>query len=122
MAGYDGLRVLVVEDEDLVALMVEDMVADLGCEVVHTARTVPEALAAAETERVEFALLDVNLSGSQVFPVADALIRRQIPFAFASGYGQGAVPDTYRTVPVIPKPFRIEDIDAAIRSVVPAAD
>jgi DNA-binding response OmpR family regulator len=79
-------RVLVVEDEILVALLVEDMLADAGCVVVGPFSRVPQALAAAKTEPIDIALLDVNVAGEMVFPVAHALEERGIPFLFVTGY------------------------------------
>src|SRR5262245_21302569 len=110
MKDFDGLRVLVVEDEELVAMMIDGYLEDLGCTVAATARTVPEAVNAAETLSIQLALLDVNLAGKPVFPAAEALAAKGVPFIFSSGYGSSAVPEQFRAAPVIPKPFRIEEL------------
>ena len=86
-----GKRVLVVEDEMLIALLVEDMLADAACIVIGPFARVGDALAAAQTEVVDLALLDVNVAGEKVFPVAYALEERGVPFLFLTGYGQSAL-------------------------------
>jgi CheY-like chemotaxis protein len=104
-------RVLIVEDEMLVAMMIEDALTDLGMEVAGTAGTIEEALAAAHAEAFDCAILDVHLHGLDVYPVADALAARGVPFAFATGYGQGALPEKYRNRPSLPKPFTSQDLE-----------
>ncbi|WP_261404766.1 response regulator [Chenggangzhangella methanolivorans] len=85
-----GLRILLVEDEAMIAMLVEDMLLDGGAEVVGPAGGVKAALAViAETDAIDGALLDVNLGGEQSFEVADALAARNIPFVFVTGYGGG---------------------------------
>src|SRR5579875_3519458 len=81
-----GKRALVVEDEPRVAMMVEDLLRDLGCEVVGLATRVDEATAKAETLSFDIALLDVNLGDKQSFPVAEAIAARGLPFVFTTGY------------------------------------
>ncbi len=100
-----GKRVLVVEDEMLVAVLVEDMLADAGCIVIGPFARVPEALAAAETEPLDVALLDVNVAGQSSFIVAHALERRGVPFLFVTGYGQAALPDDRPAWEAVGKPF-----------------
>ncbi|TPL21092.1 response regulator [Mesorhizobium sp. B2-4-9] len=109
-----GTRVFLVEDDDLVAMSVEDMLADLGCTVAAQARSVPEALEKARAEEFEVALLDVSLHGNKVFPVAEFLSDQGIPFAFASGYGRAGLPQAFRTRPVVPKPFELAELSAAL--------
>jgi CheY-like chemotaxis protein len=87
-----GKRVLIVEDEALVAMLLEEILGDCGCQLVGPVGTVPAALAAVQSERFDAAVLDVNLAGESAYPVAEVLDRRQIPFLFLSGYGQGAIP------------------------------
>lgn len=101
-----GKRVLVVEDELLVAMLVEDMRADAGCIVVGPFARVPAALAAARVEAVDVALLDVNVAGEMVFPVAHMLEGRGIPFLFVTGYGQAALPPDRPHWKACVKPFR----------------
>lgn len=111
-----GMRVFLVEDESLVALLVEDMLADLGCSVAAHAGSVLEALEKAQAGGFDVALLDVTLDGKNVFPVAEALSAQGIPFAFASGYGRAALPEAFRTAPAVPKPFQIGELSAALKA------
>ena len=111
-----GLRVLLVEDEGLVAMSVEDMLSDLGCTVAALAGSLPEAMGKAQAGGFEVALLDVSLNGKQVFPVAKLLSEMGIPFAFASGYGPAGLPPDFRNRPVVPKPFQIEELSAALNA------
>ncbi|MGV3550543.1 response regulator [Rhizobium sp.] len=107
-------RILVVEDEMLVAMMVEDMVADLGHLVVASAMRLETALAAAGQEDIDLAILDINLAGKQSFPVADRLRERGIAFIFASGYGAAGLIDAYRGAPVLQKPFEMAQLGDVI--------
>ncbi|MFZ5668695.1 MAG: response regulator [Pseudomonadota bacterium] len=115
---FAGLKVLVVEDEMLVSMIVEDMLADFGCAVVGPAPSVQEAAGLAAGAEIDAAILDVNLAGQAVFPVADALKARSIPYAFASGYGDAGVPDAHRAAPVLQKPFRQMDLQRALGQLV----
>lgn len=109
-----GLRVLLVEDELLVAMLVEDMLADEGCVVVGPFSRLADALAAARTEALDLAVLDVNIAGERAFPVADALAARCIPFLFVSGYGQAAIPADRPGWRACPKPFRSSELVAML--------
>jgi CheY-like chemotaxis protein len=109
------LRVLLVEDEGLVAMMLEDLLADLGCEVAGSLGSVGAALAWIEAGgTADLALLDVSLSGEPVYPVADALKARGVPFAFATGYGEGHDP-RFRDAPLLGKPIRQDRLEALLR-------
>lgn len=105
-----GKRVLVVEDELLVAMLLEDMLTDAGCVIVGPFARVPEALAAAEIETLDIALLDVNVAGEKVFPVAYALEKRGVPFLFVTGYGQAALPQGHPEWEAHPKPFQADQL------------
>lgn len=109
-----SLRILIVEDEMTIALLLEDMLADLGHEPAALAMRLPQALQLAETEDLDLAILDVNLDGRLSFPVADVLMRRGVPFLFATGYGSGGIEPAYRDKVVIQKPFSLEDLGRAI--------
>ena len=109
------LRILIVEDEMLVAMNIEDMLLDLGHEVAGLAGRLEPALALARDAEIDVAMLDVNLAGEQSFPVADALIERGVPFLFATGYGLKGIPERYRDRPVLQKPFRASDLAQALR-------
>ena len=89
-----GRRVLVVEDETMVAWLLEDMLADLGCAVVGPAARVNQALAMLDAEAIDAAVLDVNLNGQMSYPVADALAARGVPFVFSTGYNKDSLPNS----------------------------
>lgn len=112
-----SLRILVVEDEMTIAFMIEDMLADLGHEVVDLAMRLTDALDAAERLDFDLAIIDVNLDGHRSFPVADILIGRSIPFAFATGYGKLGIEEAYRDRPVLAKPFLSGDLAKLVVSV-----
>ncbi|MBB2687850.1 UNVERIFIED_ORG: CheY-like chemotaxis protein [Rhizobium etli] len=114
MTDYSGLKVLVVEDEGLVALMIEDMLEDLGCEVAASATRLTEACGLAATAQVDLAILDVNLAGHPSFPVAEILRERGIPFLFSTGYGQNGLSDEFANQPLIGKPFSIKELQRTI--------
>lgn len=118
-----AVRVFVVEDEQLVVMMIESMLEELGCTMSGTAHSVPDALSAVQNGNVAFdvALLDLNLGGVKVFPVAAALMAKGLPFVISSGYDASVVPEDFRHMPIVPKPFRIEELDAAIRKAVAKA-
>jgi CheY-like chemotaxis protein len=105
-----GRHVLVVEDEMMILMIIEDMLAELGCESVTTAATVDQALALIETQVFNAAMLDVNLNGNQTHDVADALAARSVPFVFSTGYSAVGMRDGYRDRPVLKKPFPYEDL------------
>jgi CheY-like chemotaxis protein len=115
------LRVLVVEDEMLVAMNIEDMLLDLGHEVAGLASRLEPALSLARDGAFDLAMLDVNLAGQQSFPVADVLIARGIPFLFATGYGSKGIAEAYRDRPVLQKPFRTRDLGEALERIDAAA-
>jgi CheY-like chemotaxis protein len=106
--SLSGRRVLVVEDEMMVLLLIEDMLSDLGCESVTTAATVDQALALMDGRVFDVAMLDVNLNGQKSYPVADALAARDVPFVFATGYSDHVTRDGYPGRPVLKKPFKFE--------------
>jgi len=108
------LRILIVEDEMLVAMNIEDMLLDLGHEVAGLAGRLDAALALAREAEFDLAMLDVNLAGETSFPVAAVLTERNIPFLFATGYGIKGIAEEYRGRPVLQKPFRARDLEAAI--------
>ena len=114
MNDLAGLKALVVEDEGSIALMIEDMLADLGCAVAGTAGNLNYARGLAGTLAVDLAILDVNLAGEYVFPVARLLGERRIPFVFSTGYGARALPAEFSGYPVLAKPFSPEDLRRAI--------
>ena len=109
-----GRRMLVVEDEMLVLMMTEDMLADLGCEAVAAAATVEQALALIEANTFDAAMLDMNLNGDETYDVADALAARGVPFVFATGYVGHDVKERHRDRPLLRKPFRPTNLAEAL--------
>jgi CheY-like chemotaxis protein len=109
-ADLTGLRVLVVEDEMMVSMLIEDMLSELGCEIVGPASRLDEAMELAKTAEIDCAVLDVNLGGQPIFPLADLLRERGAPFAFATGYGDAGLREADRGSPVLQKPFRESDL------------
>src|SRR3984893_6184155 len=105
-APAPGRRILLVEDEIMIRMLLEDMLADLGHEVKAVAAALDDALALARDTDCDAAILDVNLNGAEVYAVADILVERGIPFAFATGYGERGIPPKYRGRPTLRKPFQ----------------
>ena len=105
-----GLKVLVVEDEMMVSMLIEDMLGDLGCTVVGPASRIEEAFELAKSAEIDCAVLDVNLGGQPIFPLADVLREKGAPFAFATGYGDAGLREVDRGTPVLQKPFRESDL------------
>ena len=110
-----GRRVLLVEDEALVAMLLETILEDMGCIPVGPAASVEDGLVMAnDAESLDAALLDVNVAGRQVFPIAEALKTRGVPFVFSTGYGESGLPDAWRGHPTVQKPFTESAIRAAL--------
>jgi CheY-like chemotaxis protein len=107
-------RLLVVEDEALVLMMIEDMLADLGCSSVTTAASVENALALIDVNVFDAAMLDMNLNGSDSRPVADALISRDVPFVYCTGNASLDMKDGYPERPVLRKPFQYQQLAAIL--------
>ncbi len=104
-----GLQIFLVEDEALVAAMLEDMLADFGCILAGAAANVTDALAAVQaTSEIDAAILDVNLGSEKVFPVADILVSREIPIVFSTGFGPADLAERYPESRVLNKPYEPE--------------
>lgn len=108
------MRVLVVEDEPMISLLVEEWLAELGFETVGPAATVAAALALVESGTPQAAILDLSVGGQETYQVAEALRQRSIPFVFATGYGSGALRRPFENSPVLSKPFEFEDVRSAM--------
>jgi len=113
-AGAAKTRVLVVEDEIMLALFLEDMLAEHGYEVAGVASRLEEGLARAEVPDFALAVLDVHLNGQDVFPLADRLAEQGLPFVFATGYGARGIPERHAGRPVLQKPFLPDDLARAL--------
>jgi CheY-like chemotaxis protein len=114
-------RVLVVEDEMMIRMLLEGMLEDLGHSVAAEAGGIDEAMMLAKQGEFDVALLDVNLNGQPITPVVEILVERGLPFVFASGYGQRGVPEAYRASPTLQKPFQVEALAAALAAAAPKA-
>ncbi|MFZ2031585.1 MAG: response regulator [Vitreimonas sp.] len=112
MNDLSGRRVLIVEDEAGVALLIEDMLLELGCEIAASAAKLARGCELARTVACDLAILDINLDGEPAFPVARILAERKIPFLFSTGYGSAGLPDEFKQRHVLSKPFTIEQLEA----------
>lgn len=117
-ASLQGIKVLVVEDEFLVATLIEDMLHSAGCIVCGPIPRLASALEAARKEACDVAVLDVNLAGERVFPVADILAQRNVPFVFVTGYGVNTLPSEYAQCPRLHKPFKLAELFGTLSSMV----
>lgn len=118
-----GRRILVVEDESLVAMLLETILEDMECVPVGPVSSVADALkTVTEEDALDAALLDVNVAGTYVFPVAEALKAKGVPFVFSTGYGEGGLPDEWRGQPTIQKPFTEDTVRQALMQAVGVAE
>ncbi len=111
-----GKRVLVVEDELMIRMLLQDMLADLGHTLAGEAGRIEDAVALAKQGEFDIAILDVNLNGQPISPVVEVLLERGVPFVFATGYGQRGVPEPYRGSPTLQKPFQADALAEAINA------
>jgi DNA-binding response OmpR family regulator len=114
--GLMGRRILVIEDESMVSMLIEDALTDMGCVVVALAARFDDGLAKAQTLAFDAAILDVNLAGERSFGIADALRIRKLPFIFATGYGTSSIPESLRGAPILQKPFSRLELERALLS------
>ena len=114
-------RLLVVEDEYLIRMLLEDMLADLGYDVAASVGSIAEARELAASGDFNAAILDVNLDGEEVYPVAEILAKRGLPFVFVTGYGERSLPEPYRDRPVLQKPFQLEQLKIMLAEILAAA-
>ena len=114
-------RVLVVEDEYLIRMLLEDMLEELGYGLAAAVGTINEATEHASNGEFDVAVLDVNLDGREIYPVADILVKRGLPFVFVTGYGEGSLAEPYRGRPSLQKPFQAEQLKATLSGLLEAA-
>jgi DNA-binding response OmpR family regulator len=118
--GLSGRSVFLVEDEVMIRMMVADMLEELGYKVAAEAGDITEALRLAQATEFDIAILDVNVNGKVISPVADVIKAKGCPFIFATGYGSSGLPEQYRDRPALQKPFQLDalgkTIEAALRS------
>jgi len=115
-SDLSGRRVLIVEDESRIAMLIRDTLEDMGCEVVATATRFDDAFEKATSLPFDVALLDVNLNGEASYPIAQALAERGRAFVFATGYGISNLPATLHDAMVLQKPFMRRDLESALRA------
>lgn len=113
-------RILVVEDAPMIALDLQDMLQDLGCVVVGPTGNLGVALQMAGEETLDAAVIDINIRGGKIYPVARALAARNIPFLLASGYADRTLPPDLAGRPRLEKPYNRADLDRELRALVPA--
>jgi DNA-binding response OmpR family regulator len=111
-----GSRILVVEDDRLLSAMLEDALTILGCNAIR-ATDIAQAAQLLSTTALDGAILDVNVAGEKVYPIAQELSRRGIPFFFVTGYVNTGVPSEYRDRPMLRKPFRVRDLERQLESI-----
>ncbi len=117
MTGGDGAgcRILVVEDETFIAMLIEDVLKAIGCDVVGPTGKLETALQLASDAALDAAILDVSIRGGKIYPVAERLLARDIPFVLSSGYNDRALPENLRNKPRLIKPFTTAQLEEQIR-------
>lgn len=115
------MHVLILEDEPIIGFALEDMLIEIGCERVSLATRISEAEKIVRDEQLDVAILDVNIHGEHSYPVADELARRQVPYVFATGYGDHAHPDRHRKKLTLTKPYSLDEVRNALRTAVEGA-
>src|SRR5579862_9301868 len=111
-----GKRILVVEYELMIRMLLDGMLSDLGYTMAAEAGGIEEAMTLAKEGDFDAAILDVNLNGQPITPVVEILIERGLPFVFATGYGQRGVPEAYQATPTLQKPFQSEALAQVLKA------
>jgi CheY-like chemotaxis protein len=112
-----GLRIFVVEDEAMIRMMVVDMLEELGHTVAAEAGRLDKAIELAQSTDFDLGILDVNIDGKMITPVAELIKARGLPIIFATGYGAAGVPDEFKDRPALQKPFELKDLAVALNSI-----
>jgi CheY-like chemotaxis protein len=118
---FENLRVLIIEDETLIALLLEDMLTELGCAIAGSAATVSAAIEMMDQAAPGLAVLDINLGGESSYAVAEALAKRGVPFVFSTGYAEGRLEPPWQDRPILQKPFGQEQLAQALATALGAA-
>ena len=121
MPNSPNARILVVEDESLIRMLLEDMLADLGYSVVASVGTIGEATKVAAEGEFDVAILDVNLDDDPIYPVADILAKRGLPFVFVTGYGERNLAEPHRDRPALQTPFHAEQLEKTLANLLATA-
>ena len=115
-ALLSGINVLILEDEVMVSMLLEDMIRDFGCNAIRTTSSLADAHKALAAEVPHLAALDVNVRNEPVFPFAEALAAKGVPFVFITGYGVHGLPPEWRGRPVVQKPFSLDSLEAGVKA------
>jgi CheY-like chemotaxis protein len=119
MAGQPaGKRILIVEDELMIRMLLEDMLGELGYTIAAEVGRLDEALRAVNNIELDVAILDVDVGGEPISPVADALAARGTPFVFATGYGERGLPEAHRDRPILKKPFQLDGLKQTLEKAI----
>ena len=121
VSGLDGLRVLIVEDEFLLAMSLEDDLVAAGCAPIGPFANLADAIEATRREEFDLAILDVNLNGEAIYPLAEELLSRRKPFVLLTGYGAESLPERFRRLPRLPKPYDLANLIKEMGRAVPTA-
>jgi len=113
-------KVLVVEDEVIISFLIQDLLEELGCATIWQAANVQAALAIVSEHKPDLAVLDVNVAGELVYPVAEHLSAAEIPFLFTTGYGRVGMPDRWNKHPILQKPYDAATLAASLISIIEA--
>src|SRR6201996_8434713 len=109
-----GKRILVVEDEPMIRMLLDGMLEDLGYTMAAEAGGIDEAMAVAKQAEFDAAILDVNLNGQPITPVVEVLVKRGVPFVFVSGYARRGIPEEHCNAPLLQKPFQADGLARAL--------
>lgn len=116
-----GCRVLIVEDDAMLSMLLQDLLSALGCEITGTAARFDDAARKCEVLTFDVALLDINLRGERTLPIAEAMQRRGQRFVLTTGYGTTVLPESLRAAPMLQKPYRKQDLESALCGALHAA-
>ncbi len=122
LGGLTGKRVLIIEDEPIISMLLEDIVDDLGMTVSGCGATLAEASELARVSDCDAAIFDINLHGQMSYPAAEILALRGVPLVFVTGYARDRIPPLLAKVPVLPKPYQAHQIAAALAGVLGLSD